>query len=59
VTGHVTDVLREFEVLADVLSLMTENVIERPCRYRLHVWAVWFNVAGRPVCGVCHPKAAA
>ncbi len=43
--------------LTEVIALMSQGVLEKPCRYVKHVPHVWFNDAGRAVCGVCHPRA--
>jgi hypothetical protein len=45
-------------LLIEALELMLEGVIERPlCRYEAHLPWVWWNDAGRPTCGLCHPPA--
>jgi hypothetical protein len=39
----------------ELVALMLEGVIEKPCRYDVHVPHVWFGADGYPRCGVCHP----
>jgi hypothetical protein len=43
--------------LIELIALMLEGIVEKPCRYDVHVPHVWFNDGSRPVCGVCHPPA--
>jgi hypothetical protein len=55
--GAANRLVDEYEVLFEVLRLMAGGVIVAPCRYPQHVASTWFNDAGHPVCGVCHPPA--
>jgi Protein of unknown function (DUF3631) len=52
--GHITEAEGEQQFH---LHKTIAWVLERPCRYPQHAQTIWFNNGGRPVCGVCHPRA--
>ena len=51
-----TEPTLETVFLIELAALMLEGVVEKPCRYDVHVPHVWFGQGGRPICGVCHPQ---
>jgi hypothetical protein len=50
----VTEPTLDAVFLIELIALMLEGIVVKPCRYDVHVPHVWFGDGGHPRCG-CHP----